>query len=226
MSSWTQALGGSGGNAFEHKCADGDHVVKIGGRGGQHLDQIRVTCGNSTTPFVAGGGGGNNIDDLECADGLMPDQITAGSFIDGYQVTCPSTGKIQKFHGGGGTLNPATCPTGSVISGVKGRSGDWLDNLAFNCSPKPAAATPTAPVAPPATTEPPAISDDLPEEPTDAPLPDPVDDGASADGSYSTATIIGISAGAVACIVLIVGGIYLLTRKRVVPLPSPLTGSV
>lgn len=207
MSSWTQAFGGGGGNAFEHKCAEGDRVVKIGGRGGQYLDQIRVTCGNSTTPFVAGGGGGNNIDDLECAEGLMPDQIIAGSYIDGYQVTCPSTGKIQKFHGGGGTLNPATCPSGSVISGVKGRSGDWVDNLAFSCSPKPA-----APASP--TTEPPSVHADSPTEPTNAPSPVPTGDGASADESYSAATIAGISIGTVLCVVVIVGVIYLATRKR------------
>ncbi len=101
---------GTGGSDFSDSCADGQVLVSFTGTwGGMYmgLESLQASCATIGVSSSAP-----------------------------YQVTLTPGGSVLGPHG---QESPQTidgvCPDGQVVTGFEGRSGDWIDQLTFYCSP-------------------------------------------------------------------------------------------
>jgi hypothetical protein len=124
--------GGPGGNPF----TIWGEVVAFHGRSGSLIDSIGCYLGTETEgPF--GGPGGGAFED----PGPVPElsrilriTVRSGSLVDAIETTyLLPDGTTQTFShgGGGGTATEIHFNTGEQIIAVVGRSGPYLDNIAF-----------------------------------------------------------------------------------------------
>ncbi len=164
--------GGPGGSNFTRLCS-GDFVNGIYVRAGDWVDAIGLKCGifNQTsmqfnrppwnTPFFGGGGGAGFPEQVCDRDRFVSGirfALTAEAshpFVDFIELTCtplvgggaPNTLCIET---GPGTVCPSggfvqTCPAGNpAATGIRGRSGLYVDALGLICGPKPATIPPSA----------------------------------------------------------------------------------
>lgn len=157
---WASAYGGNGGNPFSNTVCGNDQVVAtLKLRAGSYVDSITPFCtkvnangswaGASTQGPGAGGNGGSPYT-LSCEPGAAVVAITgrAGSYVDSLGIVCRKlagvtaggvnfvNGSDSKHgpHGGaGGTAFTASCPSGQVAKGFKGRAAAWLDQIELVC---------------------------------------------------------------------------------------------
>jgi hypothetical protein len=99
-------VGGSGGTAFADACRDDEMVVGIEGRAGAEIDQIAFVCARITFERRRGA----------------------------YQRIRTVTGTTVARGGLGGDTFRVMCPARGVVTGVRGRAGERIDQLALRCS--------------------------------------------------------------------------------------------
>lgn len=133
-------FGGNGGGAFSFECPDGKFATSIHGKSGAHLDSFQLTCEGGSTSAKAGGNGGGNHS-LSCPAGkrFVGFRGRSGGLIDHLAGYCgDANSKAATFVGetnsswGGGEF-VFSCPIGSYVYRVDGRSGDRVDALKFFC---------------------------------------------------------------------------------------------
>jgi hypothetical protein len=146
--------GGGGGAPFSDSCPTGSVATGVELRSGEWIDQIRLICrelkydgtfGATTYTPYRGGWGGTPVSG-SCADGqaLVGSMIaTNGQWVGQVGGRCGSASRLLQASGGfdstlgvygrNGTLYENACPAGTVVTGIQGRSWDWVDNLGFIC---------------------------------------------------------------------------------------------
>ncbi len=146
---WTRtgSVGGTGGNEFDFKCPNGTGVYKIEYSADQGLDSIKVGCkgfGQAGTTAdeifseMYGGHGGTN-DEFLSPEGMNGMYVTGNQFV-GNITPASSAVMAPNFEKGGkaqgqwaGSTQLLSCPPGSLIAGVYGRSDTYVDALGFHC---------------------------------------------------------------------------------------------
>jgi hypothetical protein len=155
--------GGPGGSNFRRECS-GDFVVGVYVRSGDWVDAIGLKCGIFkqtqgefsqppwNTPYYGGTSAALQEQELVCAKDRFVSGITfnvtgeaSHPFVDFIELTCtPMAGGASNtlcIHTGQG-CPPAgaivqTCPAGEAATGVRGRTGLYVDALGLICGPKP-----------------------------------------------------------------------------------------
>ena len=155
----TDPVGGGGGSAFKLGCTAGQAANGLRGFAGDDIEQIGLGCVDSTTAQVAdsetagAGSTGTDLADTQlCFAGEVMVGVKAKAYvspqghhvIDQITVRCTSPGsEIFDFgqggdyagaDGGGGSFETFDCPAGMFVSGLTGRIGALLDNVALQCS--------------------------------------------------------------------------------------------
>jgi hypothetical protein len=154
------AGGGSGGNPFGlDSCNWGAGEVAIGfqARTGDWMDGIELVCGslhsdglvtNAETRAWHGGTSGQ-LTVVQCPAGmvLVGFDGSAGNYINTLRGRCwlpgniygGDTGYTLTTAGAGNNAGPnrvaVQCPQRYAMTGISGRSGEYLDHLAFSCHP-------------------------------------------------------------------------------------------
>ena len=155
--------GGPGGSPFRRECS-GDFVVGVYVRSGDWVDAIGLKCGifNPTqgefnqppwnTPYY--GAGSAAMQERVCAKDRFVSGIkfnvtgeASHPFVNFIELTCtPIAGGTSNTlciqTGQGCPLAGAivqTCPAGEAATGVRSRTGLYVDALGLICGPKPAA---------------------------------------------------------------------------------------
>jgi PKD repeat protein len=148
------AVGGDGGEEFALTCPQSTHAVGIRGRVGDDIDQIRLVCKNlsgqlSETASVGSTTGGDSLGETQVC--TNEDVLTgfnlrvlgsgATARIDQINSVCSVQGGlvavgtgfagVQNSNNGAGYFG---CPAGMFVSGIEGRFGSLLDNIAVRCS--------------------------------------------------------------------------------------------
>jgi hypothetical protein len=109
---WGPWFGGGGGSAFSDRCPAGQAMVGIRGRSGWYVDQTQLVCASVC---------------------VQPSSHSPEGRIDSYRMTTGGR-TYGPAHGGNGPPSfEATCPTGQVVTGLKVRSGHYVDSLAVLC---------------------------------------------------------------------------------------------
>ncbi|MCB9521647.1 MAG: hypothetical protein H6699_12365 [Myxococcales bacterium] len=103
-------FGGSGGDAFSDTCPAGQVLVGVDARVGSRLDRVAGICAS-----VA----------------LVEDR---GTSPYRYSVSINTTSTLTGHGGTGGTPTSYVCPTGQVVTGIRGRQGSEIDALVVACS--------------------------------------------------------------------------------------------
>ena len=101
------AAGGGGGSAFRYDCPSGSAVMRVQGRSGSRLDQLRVECYGWTVSNTPGVGA------------VTRTATTGGS---GYQG------------GGGGGIFDYLCPSNGAVNRIVGRAGSEVDQFSVGCA--------------------------------------------------------------------------------------------
>jgi hypothetical protein len=101
---------GTGGSEYTDNCADGQVLVSFTGTwGGMYM----------------------GLESLQGACATLGVSSSAP-----YQVTLTAGGSVLGPHGQESpTTIDGVCPDGQAVTGFEGRSGDWVDQLTFYCSP-------------------------------------------------------------------------------------------
>ncbi|MFB6262030.1 MAG: hypothetical protein ABEL76_00205 [Bradymonadaceae bacterium] len=99
-------IGGSrGGPRFRSECPDGRVPVGLSGRSGIYIDALSLVCA----------------------------KVHRRQQGDGWQRSDPT---VRKGGGGtGGSTFESTCPRDTVLTGIHGRAGGWIDAIGVYCSP-------------------------------------------------------------------------------------------
>jgi len=105
-------VGGGGGSPFRYDCPANSAVMRVQGRSGSRLDQVRVDCYRWDVEFSAGAW---------------------------RVVRSPTTGASTLYGGGGGSTFDYTCPNGgsgvpSAVRRAFGGSGSEVDRLGVWCT--------------------------------------------------------------------------------------------
>ncbi len=146
--------GGSGGAPFADSCPTGYVATGFELRTGDWVDQIKLICrelgSNGTfgatahTPARGGAGGWPVAGACPEGQALVGAMIgTNGQLVGQVGGRCGNASRIFQSSGGfdstlgtygfNGTLSETTCPAGTVITGIQGRSWSLVDNLGFIC---------------------------------------------------------------------------------------------
>ncbi len=157
MTTTTSSLyGGKGGvSDYKFSCPSGEHVTAFYGASSSHLNSLGIRCSDKSTFGPTGGTGGLGKD-ISCDTGFPTTMVYADTYVDAINPTCRLFGETQyKFGNSTGTKNDFSCPSGSVITGIAGKSGDYVDSIQFTCgAPKldPSSASPTTSSTPSSST--------------------------------------------------------------------------
>lgn len=138
--STTDLVGGPSGSPFNFSCPENEYVNKMYLNYGSGVDQISVRCSgtklNTATSNMYGGSGGTK-GVFDFPDGIDSFYVTGGDFIGNVS---PGTLGAPSFETGGaaidqwkGTTKKMTCPPGSKVAGIYGKSDAYLNALGFNC---------------------------------------------------------------------------------------------
>ncbi len=150
------AIGGSGGGAYDLRCNANEALVGIHGGAGTRLDRVGASCvpidgngnwvGAPRQIGTAGGSGGGNYE-RTCPTGLavvgfrgrsgaVVDQITlqcAKLLPDGY-VDLATRTLLQAAGGNGGNeQSERICPSNLPAAGITGRAGGAVDSFGLTC---------------------------------------------------------------------------------------------
>jgi len=157
------AGGGTGGNPFPtpplgaEECPAGSVATGLQGKSGDRIDNVELLCANLNADgslganiglSAHGGNGGNDFTNSEiCPTGqvLIGMYGVYGSSLDRLGGECnsltsilvngPGTRLDSNGGNGGSTPFDVTCGTGSLITGIMGRSGSEVDHIGFRCRP-------------------------------------------------------------------------------------------
>jgi serine protease len=145
----TPSAGGGGGDAFALDCGPGEMLTGVRGRAGWYIDQVRAVCKNGAGVLIesgARGGNGGTPFDSQCNSGQGVTGIVgfAGAFVDSFRLECKSApagtpdGDVSLTPSIGGSqgqaFGPFHCDEGQVAVGLRGRAGDFIDNLQLDCA--------------------------------------------------------------------------------------------
>lgn len=157
--------GGNGGGPFSYSCGAGAILRGFYARAGSWVDAITPVCvvesgryagevvrrpeptfgGTGGVPLSIHCGGGQPIVEMKVTSGMLTDHIRG---ITALQLVCANGGINGKINVQsreiGGPDKPKThrtelaCNAGSIVRGITGRSGKWLDQIGIVCGPPPA----------------------------------------------------------------------------------------
>jgi hypothetical protein len=135
------AIGGSGGvDTAAEMCPAGTAVTHLIGKSGDFLDFLDIRCGyngrkDPSNPVGIGSaekGGATWKED--CSTGFQGFTARAGQYVDQIQPIC--AGETGAKHGGtGGVEKDLKCPTGTLLTGMKGTGGWYVDGMTVYCTP-------------------------------------------------------------------------------------------
>lgn len=139
---WSQTalVGGLNGNAYDYKCPDGQYVNKVYYRAGAGLDQIGVRCNNSTLNAATSnlyGGYGGSPGSFDVGNGIDSFYVTGNEYVG--NITPGTEAAANTTQGGAadgpwaGSTTKLSCPPGSKIAGIYGKSDEFNNSLGFNC---------------------------------------------------------------------------------------------
>ena len=171
-------VGGPGGGSFKAPCPTDKFLIGVNAKTGAVVDQISIVCGSvsdngavvseppTTTHPTYGGAGGSPTIKSTCANdevihglGIVPGQMPPHTVVRLIIFDCVATRSSARHNLDIGSApffpnaeNSQPCPAGQAATGIHGRSGSYLDAVAIDCGPLPAALTTgpgTGPVNPP-----------------------------------------------------------------------------
>ncbi|MBX2868691.1 MAG: hypothetical protein KTR18_08450 [Acidiferrobacterales bacterium] len=143
--------GGTGGEPFSiQRCPVGMAGVGFEGQSAGFVDQVALVCDELDwtaldhwdSPVVGGPGGTGFKFDCPADEALVGIEIRSGWWIDAIRPFCATvngtnTGEVigaTEFVGGdGGILDSRICQEGSVMNGLLGKSGAYIDSLRLEC---------------------------------------------------------------------------------------------
>jgi hypothetical protein len=124
--------------SFSHFCSPASFVTYFFGRAGWWLDAIGVKCSDGAVIGPTPGPGGIPVYDA-CPSGFTQINVTAGSsyYIGSLDPEC--NGVTLQMEGlgwgkGKGLNQTFTCPTNSIIRGILGVAGAFVDSIQFACA--------------------------------------------------------------------------------------------
>jgi hypothetical protein len=143
-------VGGLGGANFELGCPSAHWAHALNVRTGDLVDNIGLGCrspfsGHTVDTATTGGGGGSFVGRLECFPGevLVGMHGRAGEKVDAVGPICASVEEVrnggsQVFRdptagGGGGVPWDRLCPRFMALRGLRGKSGNLVDQLELDC---------------------------------------------------------------------------------------------
>jgi len=130
------AYGGTGGGEFASICPTGSRVKSFNGWSDSRtstVGKLMMFCDNGALLGPFGFGGGTQVNGQDCSSGFSSVAVTYGTFVAKVQPICGST-SFNSIGSGTGQTATFTCPGTQKIVGIKGRSGNILDNISFLCA--------------------------------------------------------------------------------------------
>jgi hypothetical protein len=156
-SSLSPVLGGSGGDAFVTSCSDDEVMVGVRVRSDAWLDSVAPRCvkasnagvwqGTVRTLAVAGGTGGFPAT-RDCPRNYAVSGFSGrgGAFVNRLRLECRplvSRNALRRDRApretalvggrGGEAFGPFHCPENLPATGIRGRSGEYVDQLQLSC---------------------------------------------------------------------------------------------
>jgi hypothetical protein len=133
----SQSFGGGGGSDYAMDCPSGKIVKNISGRGGWWVDQLNGKCDDGTTLTPAGGQGGGPVNTTDCPTGYTGIDVVYGQYVGKVTPKCAGT-PISTPIGGGlgsgsGQSGSFDCPSGQVVTGIRGKAGGFVDSVKVTC---------------------------------------------------------------------------------------------
>jgi hypothetical protein len=142
-------VGGLGGAPYELACPGGQVAFGINLRAGAEIDSVGLACrapfGTLTSDTFSVGGGGGGPVRLECLAGevLVGMHGRAGKRVDHIGPVCATVDEVRNngtnafrdpgAGGGGGVAWDRQCPPGMAVRGLRGRSGQKIDQMEMDC---------------------------------------------------------------------------------------------
>jgi hypothetical protein len=155
--SQTDPIGGSGGNAYQLACNDGEALVGIYGGAGGAIDRVGPVCVTTTPDYQswtgspvrrgsAGGGGGSGFERI-CPTGsyVVGFGGRSGAQVDRIELACAqpasagvlnsrASSYLEAVGGGGGSVQTQrVCPSNLPANGIVGRAGSLVDQFGLSC---------------------------------------------------------------------------------------------
>jgi len=122
---------------FQFQCPPNAYVDKIMVRSGTLIDAIQVMCTDGSTSAIAGGTEGTPGEQVS-PSGFNSVEMITGDYTDFLRF---NDDKDTAFGTADSNRDPnptkkhsvTVCKDGGLITGIKGASGNWLDNIEFVC---------------------------------------------------------------------------------------------
>ena len=149
-------MGTASGGYNHYLCPVGSKVVNISGRGGYFVDQLVMTCDDSSNTVLgpAGGSGGSTMTSPNCAKGYNNVTVTSGRYVGKIIAQCSGSSKLSVsigagWDGGSGPTESNVLQGSQRIIGMQVYSDRYVNAIAWLYG---AAQPSTEPTAKPTTT--------------------------------------------------------------------------